>query len=140
MPPVAPRRLAGFTLIEILVALVCVAILAAIAWPSYSQHVARAKRAAARAVLLEGMQYMERQYAHSNTYGSVTLPTRLTTAPAAAHTGAAHYAISVSNSTTYAYTLTAVPVRSDPDCGTLTLSHTGEQGKAGQRTVAECWR
>lgn len=140
MPPVAPRRRAGFTLIEILVALACVAILAAIAWPSYSQHVARAKRAAARAVLLEGMQYMERQYANSNTYGSVTLPTRLTTAPAAANTGAAHYTVSVSNSTTYAYTLTAAPVRSDSDCGTLTLTHTGERLKNGSRSVEECWR
>lgn len=140
MHRVFSRRSDGFTLIELIVVMGIAAVLASIAWPSYTEHVARAKRAGARAVLLESAQYMERQYVHSNTYGSVTLPTGLTTSPANAGSDTANYNVSVSKSTTYAYTLTAAPVRSDPACGTLTLAHTGARGKDGSRTVDECWR
>lgn len=140
MQHVFSRRSDGFTLIEVLVVMAIAAILASIAWPSYTEHVVRAKRAGARAVLLEGAQYMERQYVHSNSYGSVTLPARLQTSPPDAGSGAAHYTVSVSASTTYAYTLTAAPVASEPTCATLTLAHTGARQKAGSRSLEECWR
>ena len=46
-------RRAGFTLIELMIAVVVVAILAAIAYPSYQDHLRKGRRAAAQAFLVE---------------------------------------------------------------------------------------
>ena len=46
-------RTAGFTLVEILVALTVVAILASIAYPSYQDHMRKGRRAAAQAFMVD---------------------------------------------------------------------------------------
>jgi type IV pilus assembly protein PilE len=61
---------AGFTLIEILIAVVLVAILAAIAYPSYRDYVVRSSRAAAQAELLELSSVQEKIYLNSNAYSA----------------------------------------------------------------------
>jgi type IV pilus assembly protein PilE len=61
-------RARGVTLIELLVVMVVVALLAAIAWPSYQNYVMRTHRAAARACLSEMAQFMERYYTTNMTY------------------------------------------------------------------------
>jgi type IV pilus assembly protein PilE len=58
----------GFTLIEIMVAVVIVAILASFAYPSYLESVRKAKRAEARAALMQLMQQQERYYSQNNRY------------------------------------------------------------------------
>ena len=63
----------GFTLVEVLVAVVLVAILAAIAYPSYRDHVVRSSRSAAQTELVELSSVQEKIYLNSNGYsGSVT--------------------------------------------------------------------
>ena len=47
----APRRLKGFTLIELMIVLAIVAIITAIAYPSYQSHIQRTRRANAAACL-----------------------------------------------------------------------------------------
>src|SRR3569623_1321788 len=58
----------GFGLIEIMFALVIMAILAAVAYPSYLESVRKAKRAEGRAALVQLMQQQERSYARNNAY------------------------------------------------------------------------
>lgn len=135
----------GFTLLEVLVAMAITAVLVSLAWTAYVGHIARARRAAARTVLMETAQFMERQYASRSTYAfattPATLPDRLQSSPPGAGTGAAQYLITVTAADALSYQLTATPVQGDPDCGNLTLTHTGERGRsAGRLTVAECWR
>ena len=64
----AYQRPCGFTLIEVMVALVVVSILAGIAYPSYRESVRKGKRTEGRAALLQLMQQQERYYSQHNSY------------------------------------------------------------------------
>src|ERR1700709_710648 len=64
-----PRgRPGGFTLIEIMIAVAIIGILVAVALPSYTSYVQRARRADARTQLLLAAQYMQRFYAANDQY------------------------------------------------------------------------
>lgn len=58
----------GFTLLEVMIVVVIIAILAAVAVPSYREFVVRAHRADARAVLAQLLQLQERVFTQDNSY------------------------------------------------------------------------
>ena len=128
----APVR--GFTLIELLIAMAVVAILAAIAIPSYGFVMVKARRSAAQGCLVEQAQRMERYYTTNMSYLNAPAPT-------CEPDLAAHYAISFSAAPTAgSYTLQIVPqgaqATSETKCGTMTIDQTGR--KSGATT--ECWK
>lgn|SRR5690554_2470717 len=61
---------AGFTLIELLIVVTILGILAAVAYPSYQDHVRRANRAAAQQFLLELANRQEQHLLNSGAYAS----------------------------------------------------------------------
>ena len=153
----------GFTLIELMIVVAIVGILAAVAYPSYTESVRRGDRSAARSALLDAQQFMERYYAANSRYSDAAgsnidiLPSRLARVP----TDAPKYNLSLQSPTDMAaeatprsainaYTLIATPIGTDTTCGVLTLSNTGVKGAAGflqtsadateKAKVAECWR
>lgn len=62
------KKMAGVTLMELMIVVVIIGILAAIAYPNYRQYAARAKRNEAKAELLKIATLQERFYLQNNTY------------------------------------------------------------------------
>ena len=128
----------GFTLIELMITVAIVGILAAIAYPSYTQYVERARRNDAKAVLLEAAQYMERRFTENRTYAGSTLPTSLAKSP---REGDTWFDISLGNLGVTTYILTAAPKSGwiPAKCGTLSLNQLGVKGVSTGDLLSDCW-
>lgn len=129
----------GFTLIELMIAVVIVGILAAVAYPSYSEYVKKTRRAEAAAVLLEGAQVAERQFSQTGAYANAPVPAR------SPSTGNAVYVIALVTDATnplvqggYAITATAVTggVMAGDDCAGMSINGLGERLPDNEK----CWR
>ena len=62
------KRQRGFTLIELMITVAVIAILAAIAFPSYQDSLRKSRRTDAKNALTQAMANMERYYTENNTY------------------------------------------------------------------------
>jgi type IV pilus assembly protein PilE len=134
----------GFTLIELMIVVVVVAVLSSLAYPSYQEFVAKAKRTEGKAALLDAAQALERHFTNYNTY-----PSSLSTAGVRTYSGdsaaKAAYTIAIaagaSGSLASSFTLTATPANGhvDAKCGNLSLNQLGVKGETGTLTAAECW-
>ena len=139
-------RMAGFTLIEVMIVVVVVGILAAIAYPSYQDAILKGRRAEARAALTEFMQQQERYMTQQGTYKAVSLGdtgTPFKTWSGDSGTAAASYlmkaeACQAGMALTLCIRLTAVPQRADP-VGDLWITSTGEKG-CTDNSKGVCWK
>lgn len=142
----------GFTLIELMVAVAVVAILAGIAYPSYIDHVRKAKRAEGKVALMQLLQQQERFYSQRGNY--IAFSSASTdedekkfkwysgnTAESSGYeiVGEACQGESIKN----CVQLTAKPGTSkvdasfkDPSCGNLTITSTGVKGADSDN----CWK
>jgi prepilin-type N-terminal cleavage/methylation domain-containing protein len=59
---------AGFTLMELLIAVAVIALLAAIALPAYQDQLLKARRSEGKTALLKALQLEERHYTSNGTY------------------------------------------------------------------------
>ncbi len=145
---------AGFTLIEVLIVCAIIAILAAVALPSYQDSVRKTKRAEGKAALLQVMQQQERFYSQNTTYAAFTAAASagFKTYSGESGAGKANYQITgaaCGGVTTLAdcVILTATPstgshVFVDTQCQTLTLTNLGVRGVTGGATMSaiDCWK
>lgn len=142
----------GFTLIELMIALVIAAILVSIAVPSYTSQVRKSRRTDAKTFLLDIAAREQRFFTEYGRYTSTVVKPSSCTGSACGlnlssdTSSEGYYQVSVAvsgvgNST---YTLTATPVAAkaqakDTKCVAFTLTSTGVKGVTGSGTANECW-
>lgn len=147
--------MAGVTLIELLVVMSILSLLVTIALPSYSEHVARSRRADARTQLLQVAQFMQRFYAANDDYQAdragvavaEQVPANLKQAPADSQ---AVYRLEIANVTRSTFEIHMKPVPGGPmavdKCGTFAVNSLGVRtvivggvpNNAGLRD--SCWK
>ena len=138
------RQVKGFSLIELLVTVAGIAILAAIAYPSYTEQIKRSRRADAQAILVEASAWMERYYSQFNDYNaSVAFATSGLTQSPRSGSATPTYTISLTIPTLQTYTLTATPTGSmvSDSCGQFILNSVGQrtQNPLASATNPDCW-
>lgn len=134
----------GFSLLELVTAMAILAVLAAVALPSYTDYVARSRRFEARAGLLEAAHWMERWRTERGRYDDPANPGQPPPGfpwrqiPLA---GPRHYSVSLVT-TMVGYTITATSTRTTASdvCESLSIDETGRRGFTGPRGTEEvCW-
>ncbi|TAN11003.1 MAG: prepilin-type N-terminal cleavage/methylation domain-containing protein [Burkholderiaceae bacterium] len=149
------RSCRGFTLIELMVAVAVVAILAAIAYPSYTRQIVKSRRTAASGCLMQYANYMERYYTTNLRYDKAADGTTANALPAldcasSSQTGP-YYGYqfstgSVPTRTTYNIWATpkGVQATSDAACGTLAIDQTGQRyyqsTSSDAAGLSACWK
>lgn len=135
------RRQQGFTLIEMMIVLLIVAILAAVAVPSYRKYVVRSHRMDAQRALTELAARQERYLYSNNTYADSVSALGGSGSMAGSYYSVAFDPASAS-STTYKVVATALGSQHDDDkqCQTLSLDEAGRQESTGSTANdPACW-
>ncbi len=76
LPPARPRQAAarrharGFTLVELMIVAAVIAILAAVAYPAYTEQLRKSQRAEAKAAVMRAAQLLERSFTQNSAYPS----------------------------------------------------------------------
>lgn len=141
------KKSAGFTLLELMIVVVVIAILAALAYFNFSRYAFRSRRVDGQSLLQKIAAAEERYYTNFNNYTtSITgaAPTGLGFTSANSEKGyySAGVVVGAANQT---YTLTATPQGSQSTdvCGGLGLSNTGNKTPAPtampQNSNGSCW-
>jgi type IV pilus assembly protein PilE len=134
------KTLRGFTLIELMIVVAIVAILSAIAVPSYNDYIMRSRRAEARSGLQNAALWMERAMTATGNYPlQAVFPASLKAVPGGM------YSIDLTpTSTAVAFTLTAAPqgAQALDKCGSFTLTNTTVRNVTGNTAPwdgPQCW-
>jgi type IV pilus assembly protein PilE len=146
---------AGFTLIELMVAVAIVAILATIAATSYQSQVMRSRRTDARSALLDLAGREEKLFSTTNVYSNSPVVLGYGTAAnfpiPVGGSGTSYYNVTVLEPDTLTqggaantYLITATPIATtqqagDTTCTSLSVNQLGQQTATPAANAATCW-
>lgn len=125
------KKRSGFTIVELMIVLVVVAVLLALAYPSYTQYVRKSKRAEAQQLLMNWSVNQEIWRSNNSEYagdGDISPPNH------------DNYGFTVTDPSATSFTLTAdangdqaKDVEDGQSCDVMTLNENG------QKQPIECW-
>jgi len=142
------KAVAGFTMIELVIAVAIVLILVAVAFASYQDYEARKLRAQVSTSLSEMATWITHEHSSTGNYRLIRLP--YSQIP---YYGTARYQVSLLQADTHAsdpksvfpgasenaFTLQAEPLNDD-GCGALLIDQSGRRGVTGPGAhVEDCW-
>ncbi len=132
---------AGFTLLELMITVVVVAILAAVALPSYQDQIRKGRRAEAREMIMNIMAAQERWRSVNTSYASALDATGLNiTVPADANYS---YAITGAGAAGYTITATAKAKQAgDSTCATMGMqvgAQSLQMANGEEDSDGSCW-
>ena len=144
------NRIRGFSLIELMVVVCIVGILAAVAFPAYTNYSTKTKRALAKSQLSQIASKQEMFFADNKRYAdhlaelgmsAKEITINASSAEVSSSAKDAIYTLSITDSGTRTFTANAAPLNAqydnDQDCGTMTLNASGTKGSTGGG--ADCW-
>lgn len=126
----------GFTIIELMIAVVIIGILAAIAYPNYADYVRRSRRADAQAALMQLRLAQEKFRANNTTYGdgaALGYPR---------NSDQGFYQINITANSAVGFTATATPQNAqstDTACGAANFRVTEAGPDLGDAAKRTCW-
>ena len=134
----------GFTLLELMIVVMVVAILAALAMYNYAKYGYRSRRVDGQSLLMNIAAAEQRFYTNYNNYAS-----SITSAPpaglglnSASSPSPGYYTASIVVAADgQSYTLTATPnaAQAKDQCKKLTLTDTGVKNMSGNTSNGKCW-
>ena len=143
------RLNSGFTLIELMIAIIIIGIILKVAVPAYTSSVQKSRRTDAKAALLDLAGREEKYFSVANTY--TTDPTVLFSSSTSAFplninsTGTSYYQLtapvitagSTSSAATYSITASAIGSQATDSCGNFTITNFGVTSVSTSTTG--CW-
>lgn len=133
------RKQVGFSLIEILVTMLVVAILIALLTPAYRSYILKGNRSDAIRSL-QNAQILEEKYRVNNTsYGTLA---QIGLSTAASNSIGGLYTITIPINTASAYTLSAAPVSTqiaDTNCTDFTITYANGTTTLSSAPNSDCW-
>lgn len=142
------KKVLGFTLLELMIALVIIGIVAAAAIPSYQKSVISSNRVSAQVDLMDAAQRLQRCYTAYGSFTNVNCPVYGKLLTGYTSGGKGYYRIDFDpdtppKATTYKLRATAIlkPQLNDyENCRTLGLDSTGVKYPAPVAGKPDCWK
>ena len=141
------NKIAGFTLIELMIAVAIIAIVVKLAYGQYTSQITRSKRSAVESFMVSVAAREEQSMLNSRSYfaAATTAQWSAVNLTAPSDVGS-NYTVTVTadnTATPPSYTVAAVPqgnqATNDASCGTLTYNQAGTK-TASAGSVTNCWR
>ena len=138
------RPAAGFSLIEVMIVVVIVALLLSLAYPSYQEFLMKSRRTEAKELLYTAAQRQQQFFTMNDVY-TTNAADDLEVSTSSSN---GYYTLSIAVGHTgdiaTSYSMSATPVTgtsqaADTACGAFTLTSLGVKSASGSQTTPPCW-